>query len=102
MTHLGGKVHMAVQIEEENEIRRHFIISLAMNSSTVLLNRSSFYSQAIRSPSHLPESSLCHTMLFPGVSTYKVIRGEAPHTDGQLALEGDLDQPSLIQSFLSP
>lgn len=52
---------MVVQIEKENEIR-HFINFLAMNSSTVLLNRSSFYSQAIRSPSHLPESSLCHTM----------------------------------------
>ena len=36
-------------------------------------------------------------MLIPGVLTYKAISREAPHTGGQLALEGDLDQPSLVQ-----
>lgn len=89
---------MVLQIEREKGIRRHFIISRDMKSSTVLFNRSSFYSQVIRPPSYLLEQFRYQNMLFPlhlPVKQWGVV--VSPHTNGQLALEGDLDQPFTCQ-----
>lgn len=64
-----------------------------MHPNIVLLNRNSLYSQTIRLPNHLLLQTHGQTVLFPDALTNQAIREGKPLTDGQLALEGNLEQP---------